>query len=156
MRLPIVCQRWSLAALCAGCLLLLPALAQAQFALVPAPMPGAGVASQAENEVDYRKDAAKHIYAAFPMRIFRGKLPPLLYGVAIVEVDIDAEGKVTDARLRRPPAAPEVGPWVMSMVRKAEPYPAPAKMGEKVSFVEIWLIDKGGNFQLDSLTEGQR
>jgi len=130
--------------------------AWAQFTMVPVPMQSNAVPSEAETPVDYRRDAAKHVYASFPMRIYRGKMPPLLYGVAIVEVEVDAEGKVIDVRLRRQPAAPEVGPWVLAMVRRAAPFPVPVKLGEKVVFSEIWLVDKGGNFQLDTLTEGQR
>jgi periplasmic protein TonB len=130
--------------------------AWAQFSMVPVPMQVPAATSGAETPVDYKRDAAKHLYASFPMRIYRGKLPPLLYGVAIVDVVVDAEGKVLEAQLRRPPAAPEVGPWVLSMIRRAPPFPLPAKLGEKVTFSEIWLVDKGGNFQLDTLTEGQR
>ena len=33
--------------------------------------------------------------------------------------------------------------------------PAPAKLGS-VRYTEIWLVDKSGRFQLDTLTEGQR
>jgi protein TonB len=131
-------------------------VARAQFTMVPVPMQAPATASNAETPVEYKRDAAKHLYASFPMRIYRGKMPPLLYGVAIVEVEVDAEGKVLDVQLKRPPAAPEVGPWVQSMIRRAAPFPLPAKLGEKVTFSEIWLVDKGGNFQLDTLTEGQR
>ena len=144
------------AAVLVGALALWAASATAQFAMVPAPMPSAGNPSQAETQTEYRRDAAKHVYASFPMRIYRGMMPPLLYGVAIVEVDVDADGKITDTRMRRPPAAPEVGPWIISMIRKVGPFPPPSKLGEKVTFSEIWLVDKSGNFQLDSLTDGQR
>jgi TonB family protein len=128
--------------------------AMAQFALVPSPLPTALQPSQAEDDKAYRSDAAKHLYAAFPMRIYKGKMPPLLYGVAIVETEIDADGSILDVRVKRPPAAPEVGPWVVAMIRKAGPFPPPAKMGKAV-YTEIWLVHKGGNFQLDTLTEGQ-
>lgn len=128
--------------------------AQAQFAMVPSPLPGAGQASAAETDKDYRQDAARHLYASYPMRIYKGRLPPLLYGVTIVETDVDAQGQILDVRVRRPPAAPEVGPWVVSMIRKAAPFPPPAKMG-KATYVDIWLVHKSGNFQLDTLTEGQ-
>ena len=89
------------------------------------------------------------------MRVYRGKLPPMLYGVAVVETDIDGEGNITDVRIRRPPAAPEVGPWILQMIRKAGPFPPPARLGQ-VTYSEIWLVHKGGNFQLDTLTEGQQ
>ena len=108
-----------LAVLAAG--LLTAGSALAQFAMVPAPLaPPALQPSQAESDQDYRGEAAKHLYASYPMRVFKGKLPPLLYGVAIVETEIDAEGNLIDVRIKRPPAAPEVGPWIVQMIRKAE------------------------------------
>ncbi|MDT7834039.1 energy transducer TonB family protein [Aquabacterium sp. OR-4] len=128
--------------------------AHAQFAMVPSPLPPVLQPSQAESDQDYRAEAAKHIYASYPMRIYKGRMPPLLYGVAIVETEIDAEGKLIDVRIRRPPAAPEVGPWIVQMIRKAAPFPPPAKMGKAI-YQDIWLVHKGGNFQLDTLTEGQ-
>ena len=130
----------------------LPAVAQ--FAMVPSPLFGTPQASEADNDKDYRADAAKHLYAAYPMRIFKGRMPPLLYGVMIVDTEVDVEGKIIDVRVRRPPAAPEVGPWVVAMIRKAGPFPPPAKLGKAV-YTDIWLVHKGGNFQLDTLTEGQ-
>ena len=130
--------------------------AQAQFAGLPTPVPAvAGAASVAESDQDYRIDAARHIYASYPGRIYKGRMPALLYGVAIVETDVDATGAVVEVRIVRPPAAPEVGPWIMAMIKRAGPYPVPSKMG-KASFKDIWLVEKGGNFQLDTLTEGQR
>ena len=136
-----------------GCLLWAGA-ARAQFASAPPALPPPLQPSQAESESDYRRDAAKHLYASYPMRVFRGRMPPLLYGVAIVETDIDGEGNIVGVRLRRAPAAAEVGPWIMQMVRKAGPFPPPTRLGS-ATYVDIWLVHKGGNFQLDTLTEGQ-
>ena len=128
--------------------------ATAQFAMVPAPLFGTPQVSEADNDKDYRTDAAKHLYAAYPMRIYKGRMPPLLYGVAIIDTEIDAGGNIVDVRVRRPPAAPEVGPWVVAMIRKAGPFPPPAKLGKAV-YTDVWLVHKSGNFQLDTLTEGQ-
>jgi len=136
----------------AACLAAAPA--RAQFAMVPAPLLATPQASAAESDQDYRSDAARHLYAAYPMRIYKGKLPPLLYGVAIIETEVDVDGSIIDVRVRRPPAAPEVGPWVVQMIRKAGPFPPPAKLG-KATYTDIWLVHKSGNFQLDTLTEGQ-
>ena len=145
--------RWIVSA---GCLLaaLAGAPAQAQFAMSPSPLLTTAPPSAAGSDDEYKRDAAKHLYAAYPMRIYKGRMPPLLYGVAIVETDIDADGGVLEVRMRRPPGAPEVGPWITQMIRKAAPYPSPSKLG-KATYVEIWLVHKGGNFQLDTLTEGQ-
>jgi protein TonB len=128
--------------------------AAAQFAMVPTPVQGTAHPTQAETDKAYRFDGARHLYAAYPMRIYKGRMPPLLYGVMITETDIDADGAILDVRVRRPPAAPEVGPWVVQLIRRAGPFPPPARLG-KVTYTDIWLVHKGGNFQLDTLTEGQ-
>jgi len=113
--------------------------------------------SMAEIEREYRIDAARHLYAAYPMRIYRGKVPPLIYSVMVVETEIDAGGKVLDIKVVRKPAADEVAPWVMAMIRRAAPFPPPVKMtGESVKYLDIWLVDKSGLFQVDTLSEGQR
>ena len=132
--------------------------AHAQFSMVPAPLTSEPPReSAAEIEREYRIDAARHIYAAYPMRVYRGKVPPLIYSVMIVETEIDATGKVLDVTLVRKPAADEVVPWVTAMIRRASPFPPPARMpGATVKYLDIWLVDKSGLFQLDTLTEGQR
>ena len=37
----------------------------------------------------------------------------------------------------------------------ASPLPAPKRLGS-TKYLDIWLVDKSGRFQLDTLTEGQR
>jgi hypothetical protein len=133
--------------------------AQAQFAQVPSPASTQPPASsEAEDVRAYRLDAARHVYAAFPSRIHKGKMPPMMYAVMITEADVDAEGQVVNVRVIRPPAAAkEVTPWVVSLIRRAAPYPAPMRMaGGTAVWREIWLVDKTGTFQVDALTEGQR
>jgi protein TonB len=147
---------WRALVACAA--LLAPPGAMAQFSMVPAPLvTGTPRPSAAEIETEYRIDAARHIYAAYPMRIYRGKLPPLLYGIMMVETELDASGQVLNVSVVRKPAADVVAPWVLAMVRRASPYPAPAALpGGTVRFTETWFVDKSGLFQLHSLTEGQR
>lgn len=132
-----------------------PALAQ--FNMVPAPICAAPRESAQEGEREYRVDAARHIYACFPMRIFRGKLPPLLYGVMMVETELDATGQVLSISVVRKPAADEVAPWILAMIKRAAPFPAPVKLpGGTVKFTETFFVDKSGLFQAFSITEGQR
>ena len=134
----------------------LPA-AQAQFAMVPAPSMAAPTReSVAETPLEYRIDGARHLYSRYPTRIHKGKLPPLMYAIAIIETDIDETGQVVNVHVvREPAAAKEVAPWIVQMIRAAAPFPVARKMG-KVRYTEIWLVNKDGNFQLDTLTEGQR
>ena len=102
----------------------------------------------------YREVGANHLYRAYAQRIKAGKLPPLLYAVAIVETEIDENGTVIDAVVtREPAAAKEVGPWIVSMIRAASPFPKP---GQRTLYRDIWLVDRSYTFQLDTLTEGQQ
>ena len=120
----------------------------------PPPLPEPAFSSHAPTPRDYRRDAANHLYARNTQRIFPGKLPPLLYAVGVVQVDIDRMGHVTDIRwMRAPSHAPEVIAEIERSVRQAAPFPAPARMG-RVTYTDTWLWHKSGRFQLDTLTEG--
>ncbi|MEI6027730.1 MAG: hypothetical protein WCT47_13685 [Betaproteobacteria bacterium] len=145
--------------LCAAVLAGVAAGATAQFSQVPAPLlPAAPVSSEAEDVAAYRVEAARHLYAAFPTRVHKGKLPPMMYAVMITEAQVDASGQVVNVKVIRPPAAAnEVSPWVVSLIRRAAPFPAPVRMADgQAVWREIWLVDKTGTFQVDALTEGQR
>ena len=56
--------------------------------------------------------------------------------------------------LRAPRQAPEVIAEIERTVRAAAPFPPPTRMG-KVVYTDTWLWHKSGQFQLDTLTEGQ-
>lgn len=111
--------------------------------------------SHAKTPREYRRDGATHLYANNSGRIFAGKLPPLLYAIGVLQVDINAKGAVTALRwMRAPSHAPEVVAEIERSVRQAAPFPAPVKMGH-VTYTDTWLWHKSGQFQLDTLTEGQ-
>lgn len=104
----------------------------------------------------YRRIGASHIYKAYPKRIYKGKIPPLVYAVVVTETDIDATGRVTGVYFSRTPShAPEVAPMIAELIKGASPLPSPGKLGAH-TYVETWLWDRSGQFQLDTLTLGQR
>jgi hypothetical protein len=124
-------------------------------AAVAKPLPPLGKVSNAQTPRDYRRDAAAHLYEKNSGRIYTGKMPPLLYAVGVLQVDVDGRGNVTDIRwMRAPTQAPEVMADIERSVRSAAPFPAPVKMG-RVTYTDTWLWHKSGRFQLDTLTEGQ-
>lgn len=115
-------------------------------------LPGPSAASTARA---YRHDAATHLYNLNNQRVFKGKLPPMLYAIGVLEVDIDRSGRITKLHwMRAPRHAPEVIAEIERTVRAAAPFPVPARMG-RVTYTDTWLWDKSGHFQLDTLTEGQ-
>ena len=131
----------------------------APVAVRPAPPvaaePAPPVVSAAAPPRAYRRDAASNISAHSPERIYKGKLPPLLYAVGVLQVEVDSRGYVRNISwMRAPSHAPEVMREIERMVRAAQPYPAPQRMGTVV-YTDTWLWHKSGRFQLDTLTEGQ-
>ena len=103
----------------------------------------------------YRQDAARHIYSQNSERIWKGRMPPMLYAVGVLQVEVDGQGQVRHLNwLRAPKHAPEVIAEIERTVRHAAPFPVPARMG-KVVYTDTWLWHKSGRFQLDTLTEGQ-
>ncbi len=127
--------------------------------LLAHPAPALAAAPDASTAADakaYRKDGARHIYAAYRDQIYKGKLPPLIHAIVVAEVDLDDAGNVRDVNMIRTPShAPDVTERVRQMIRAASPLPAPKRMGG-TKYLDIWLVDKSGRFQLDTLTEGQR
>jgi protein TonB len=83
--------------------------------------------SNARNPREYRVDAAKHLYQLNGSRIFKGRMPPMLYAVGVLDVEVDKQGQVTRTQwIRAPGHAPEVMREIEKTVRQAAPYPVPA------------------------------
>jgi protein TonB len=111
--------------------------------------------SLARTAKEYRHDAASHLYAQHQQRIFKGRLPPMLEAVGVINVNIDQRGGVKAIQWQRAPKhAPQVMREIEQMVRAAAPYPVPLHMSQ-VTYTDVWLWHKSGKFQLDTLTEGQ-
>jgi hypothetical protein len=128
-------------------------------AVIPAatpPSPALGpIKSTARNARDYRKDAASHLYARHSQHIYKGRLPPMLEAVGVLNVDIDHQGSVKTMQwMRAPRHVPQVMQQIERMVKFAAPFPLPQHMGQ-VTYTDVWLWHQSGKFQLDTLTEGQ-
>ena len=112
--------------------------------------------SLATNPKSYRIDAARHIYESYSSRIYKGRLPPLIHAVVVLETTVDEQGRPREVKVVRGPShAPDVTAAVREMTFRVGPLPLPSKLGAPVRFIEIWLVHKNGRFQLDALTEGQ-
>jgi len=121
----------------------------------PAAEPAPALVSHAASPRAYRTDAASHIYKHNAERIYKGKMPPLLYAIGVLQVEVDSRGHVRSLNwMRAPSHAPEVVKEIERTVRAAAPFPAPQRMGT-VTYTDTWLWHKSGRFQLDTLTEGQ-
>ena len=144
-----------------------PAAAAIVSATAPKPVPSpTTVANMAATEPEpvltqdpekikaYKKLVAQHLYKTHAQQVLKGKLPPNLPAVAVVDLTINAEGRLETLNWRRRPANVEFAPITEKYVRAGDPFPLPTGLG-RVHFLEIWLWTKEQRFQLDSLTEGQ-
>ncbi len=126
--------------------------AAGQSSARPVPVPEASDAATARA---YRKDAARHLYSLNLGSIYLGRMPPLLYAIGVLQVHVDSQGRVgTISWMRAPSHAPEVMRQIERLVRAAEPFPPPARVGGLI-YTDTWLWHKSGKWQLDTLTEGQ-
>jgi hypothetical protein len=110
--------------------------------------------SLATHPDEYRQDAARHLYHHYSHRIYKGKLPPLLKSVGVVDVVIGPKGQVLQINWWRAPRHADVTREIENLILSAGPYPSPVKL-RKVTYTETWLWHDSGRFQLDTLTEGQ-
>ena len=143
-----------------------PVPAPAPFSVLPpapvAPPPAPAAIAPAPRAVStattpraYRQYGAKHLYGLNSERVYRGRMPPMLYAVAVLNVELDPQGHVIGLDwMRAPRHAPEVMREIERTIRQASPFPAPVRMG-RVVYTDTWLWHSSGKFQLDTLTEGQ-
>lgn len=116
-------------------------------------MPGVSGRQAPAADPAYKRAAASHLYRRYPDRIYPGKLPSLLYAIGVLETVVERNGRVGSFKwLRAPGHAPEVVAQIERLVRDAAPFPAPSG---RVSYIDTWLWDRSGRFQLDTLSEGQ-
>ena len=119
-------------------------------------LPPPTIISHARTPLEYRKDGASHLYGHNGHRIFKGKMPPLLHAVGVLQVEVDNRGNVRNINwMRAPSHVPDVMREIERTVHSAAPFPAPVSLGGVV-YTDVWLWDRSGHFQLDTLTEGQR
>ncbi len=89
-----------------------PASSETPAVVGPVPSEtGSARTSAAATPRAYRQDAATHLYGLNADRIHKGKLPPLLYAIGVLEVDIDKAGRVTAVRWLRAPRHAGTTKW---------------------------------------------
>lgn len=121
---------------------------------IPIQLPGGLLGSDKAASAAYEQKAARHFYQRYPQRIYHGKLPPMLYAVAVLQIHLTSRGHIRRLHwMRAPSHAPEVTKEIERLVRAAAPFP-PTGAGN-VTYTETWLWDRSGQFQLDTLSEGQ-
>lgn len=139
----------------------MPAPPAAPAAAVPsgrlAPLGPATVltaAAPARTWDDFKKAAARRMVQASPRGSFLGKVPPLLFGIPILEIELGADGSVRNVSVVRPPANAEAADTValaVEAIRRGGPYGDVSRLPQPWKWTEVFLFDNERRFKPRSL-----
>ena len=129
-----------------------------------APAPAAPVADPGPDRPglilrDYQKEIASAIVAGNVEHTFKGKLPPLLRSVVVLQVSIDKEGMLPRVTMLRSNGFVELEKSAIAAVYRAAPYPIPGRSllagHSSIVFTESFLFRNDGRFQVRTVAEQQ-
>jgi protein TonB len=108
---------------------------------------------------EYKKEVATAIVRASVDETFRGKLPPLLRSVIVLQVSIDGKGMPAQVSLFRSNGFADLEKSAIAAVYRAAPYPIPGRSllagHSSITFTESFLFRNDGRFQVRTVAEEQ-
>ena len=108
---------------------------------------------------DYQKEVATAIVRANADETFRGKLPPLLRSVVVLQVSIDNQGMPARVTMFRSNGFVDLEKSAIAAVYRAAPYPIPGRSllagHSSITFTESFLFRNDGRFQVRTVAEEQ-
>ena len=102
----------------------------------------------------FKKMAARRMVAASPQGSYMGKPPPLLFGIPIIEIEVNADGSVRNISVVRPPANSEAAntlDYAIEAVRRGGPYGEVSKLPKPWKWTEVFLFNDKRQFKPRSL-----
>lgn len=135
----------------------------------PTPAPGAGpgtrpsppppragpvlpVPSRVRSWEEYRTQAARRMVAAHPGGSYMGRVPEPLLAIPVLEVELQADGRVRDIRvLRQPGQARDTVQLAIAAVHRAAPFGPVEHLPRPWRFTEAFLFDDARRFKPRSL-----
>ena len=87
---------------------------------------------------------------ASPQHSYMGKPPPMLFGIPILEIELNADGSVRNVSVVRPPANAEAASTVdiaIEAVRRGAPYGDVSRLGRSVKWTEVFLFNDKRQFK---------
>jgi hypothetical protein len=111
-------------------------------------------ATAARNWNEFKKAAATRMVRASPQGSFLGKVPPMLFGIPILEIELNGDGSVRDVSVLRPPANAEAADTValaVEAIRRGGPYGDISRLPKPWKYTEVFLFDGQRRFKPRSL-----
>ena len=110
---------------------------------LPAPEP-------VRNWDDFKRQAAKRMVAASPQGSYMGRVPSILFGIPIIEIELHADGSVRAMNVRRAPSDPAAAntvQYAMEAVRRAAPYADVSRLPKPWKWNEVFLFNESSQFK---------
>lgn len=129
-----------------------PAPPKAQPAQKPAP--AAKAPAVARNIEEFKKMAARRMVDANPAVTYKGKPQQMLFGIPILEIELNDDATVKNISVVRPPANESAAGTVdiaMEAIRKAAPYGDISRLPKPVKWTEVFLFNDKKQFKPRSL-----
>jgi hypothetical protein len=107
-------------------------------------------ATPARNWNEFKRAAATRMVRASPQGSYLGPVPPLLFGIPILEIELNADGSVRDVNLLRPPANAEAADTValaVEAIRRGAPYGDVSRLPRPWKWTEVFLFDDRRRFK---------
>lgn len=108
---------------------------------------------------ELRKDFAKAVYSGSPELVHDRNPQPLLRAVVVLNLKLDGSGQWQAEVVRTNDQQPAMLARALETVRRAKPVNVPEEhKGElqRNGFMEAWLFDNDGTFQVKTLAKAQR
>ena len=103
---------------------------------------------------ELRKMAATRMVKASPKASFMGKPPPMLFGIPIMEIELNADGSVAKISVTRPPAnilAADTVDYAIEAIKRGAPYGDVSRLPKPVVWTEVFLFNDKRQFKPRSL-----
>jgi len=103
---------------------------------------------------ELRKMAARRMVAASPKGSYMTKPQPMLFGIPILEIELNADGSIRDIAVTRPPAnvdAQDTIDHAIEAVRRAAPFGDISRLPRPWRFTEVFLFNNQRQFKPRSL-----
>jgi hypothetical protein len=104
----------------------------------------------ARNWDEFKRSAARRMVLGSPNHAYLGKPPPMLFGIPILEVELNADGSVRHISVTRPPAnvdAQDTIEIAKEAIHRAAPYGDMSKLAKPWKWTEVFLFNDKRQFK---------
>jgi hypothetical protein len=104
---------------------------------------------------EYRRRAAQMIMAANTASVAAGKLQDPLYGIPVVQIQLNPDGSIRNLDfMRQSKVGPETNNLALQAVRRIASFGPVSNLPQPWQFNETFLYNDGLKFQLRTIVEG--